>query len=397
MNAMRIPAVPIERAEERAPINVFVVSPNSSLRQELQDKLGLPRWNVIQAGSGAGALGLLRQHGADDAVLLLDPMLPDLEPGEFNRMVTDRYPHTQVLLLNSHTGQLLAGSASPNPVSTRLVDAVNRSGPIRSGLFPVPPSEGEGLRTVPEGAIQMHGMIGKSELMQRAYATIRMVAVRDTTVLITGESGTGKDLAAQEIHRLSPRRKQPLVVVNCAAIPETLLESELFGYTKGSFTGAVQSRIGRIHAAHGVTLFLDEIGDMPLSLQSKILRFLEQGEVQRLGGNDNFKVDVRVIAATNADLKKLVAEQRFREDLYYRIAVFPIHMPRLRDRIGDLEELAVAFAAKYIPGVLLSRDALQVLEQHPWQGNVRELRNAIERATILVGPGREIKPEHIVL
>jgi transcriptional regulator with GAF, ATPase, and Fis domain len=250
---------------------------------------------------------------------------------------------------------------------------------------------------MPEGAIQMHGMIGKSDLMQRTYATIRMVAVRDTTVLITGESGTGKDLAAQEIHQLSPRRKQPLVVVNCAAIPETLLESELFGYTKGSFTGAVQSRIGRIHAAHGGTLFLDEIGDMPLSLQSKILRFLEQGEVQRLGGNDNFKVDVRVIAATNCDLKKLVAEQRFREDLYYRIAVFPIHLPPLRDRIGDLEELAVAFAAKYIPGVLLNRDALQVLEQHPWQGNVRELRNAIERATILVGSGREIKPEHIVL
>jgi len=397
MNPMRIPAVPIERAEDRAPINVFAVSPNSSLRQELEEKLGLPRWNVIQAGSGAEALGLLRKHGADDAVLLLDPMLPDLEPGEFNRMVTDRYPHTQVLLLNSHTGQLLAGSASPTPVSTKLLDAVNRSGPIRSGLFPVPPSEGEGLRTMPEGAIQMHGMIGKSDLMQRTYATIRMVAVRDTTVLITGESGTGKDLAAQEIHRLSPRRKQPLVVVNCAAIPETLLESELFGYTKGSFTGAVQSRIGRIHAAHGGTLFLDEIGDMPLSLQSKILRFLEQGEVQRLGGNDNFKVDVRVIAATNCDLKKLVAEQRFREDLYYRIAVFPIHLPPLRDRIGDLEELAVAFAAKYIPGVLLNRDALQVLEQHPWQGNVRELRNAIERATILVGSGREIKPEHIVL
>ena len=397
MNPMRIPAVPIERAEDRAPINVFVVSPSSSLRQELQDKLGLPRWNVIQAGSGAGALGQLRKHGGDDAVLLLDPMLPDLEPGEFNRMVTDRYPHTQVLLLNSHTGQLLAGSASPTPVSTRLLDAVNRSGPIRSGLFPVPPSEGEGLCTMPEGVVQMHGMIGKSEQMQRAYATIRMVAVRDTTVLITGESGTGKDLAAQEIHRLSPRRKQPLVVVNCAAIPETLLESELFGYTKGSFTGAVQSRIGRIHAAHGGTLFLDEIGDMPLSLQSKILRFLEQGEVQRLGGNDNFKVDVRVIAATNCDLKKLVAEQRFREDLYYRIAVFPIHLPPLRDRIGDLEELAVAFAAKYIPGVLLGRDALQILEQHPWQGNVRELRNAIERATILVGSGREIKPEHIVL
>jgi len=397
MNSMRIPAVPLERSEDRAPINVFVVSPNNNLRQELQDKLGLPRWNVIQAGSGAGALGLLRKHGADDAVLLLDPMLPDLEPGEFNRMVTERYPHTQVLMLNSHTGQLLAGSASPTPVLTRLVDAVNRSGSIRSGIFSVPPNERESPRAVSEGGITLNGMIGKSELMQRSYATIRMVAARDTTVLITGESGTGKDLAAQEIHRLSPRRKQPLVVVNCAAIPETLLESELFGYTKGSFTGAVQSRIGRIHAAHGGTLFLDEIGDMPLSLQSKILRFLEQGEVQRLGGNDNFKVDVRVIAATNADLKKLVAEQKFREDLYYRIAVFPIHMPPLRDRISDLEELAVAFTAKYIPGVLLSREALQVLEQHPWQGNVRELRNAIERATILLGSGREIKSEHIIL
>jgi DNA-binding NtrC family response regulator len=397
MNSMRIPAVPLERSEDRAPINVFVVSPNISLRQELQEKLGLPRWNVIQAGSGAEALGWLRKHGADDAVLLLDPMLPDLEPGEFNRMVTDRHPNTQVLMLNSHTGQLLAGSASPNPVFTRLVDAVNRSGPLRTSIFPVPPSEAESPRYISDGGPRLRSMIGKSELMQRTYATIRMVAVRDTTVLITGESGTGKDLAAQEIHTMSPRRKQPMVVVNCAAIPETLLEAELFGYTKGSFTGAVQSRIGRIHAAHGGTLFLDEIGDMPLSLQSKILRFLEQGEVQRLGGNDNFKVDVRVIAATNADLKKLVAEQKFREDLYYRIAVFPIHMPPLRDRIGDLEELAVAFAAKYVPGVSLSREALQILQQHPWHGNVRELRNAIERATILVGSEREIRREHIVL
>jgi len=240
-------------------------------------------------------------------------------------------------------------------------------------------------------------MICDSEPMQRTYGVIRMVAVRDTTVLITGESGTGKDLVAQEIHLMSPRRKQPIVVVNCAAIPETLLEAELFGYTKGAFTGAVQSRIGRIHAAHGGTLFLDEIGDMPLSLQSKILRFLEQGEVQRLGGNDNFKVDVRVVAATNADLKKLVAEQRFREDLYYRLAVFPIHLPPLRDRLGDLDELALAFTAKYRPGVSLSREALQILGQHRWPGNVRELRNAIERATILVGSGHEIRPEHIVL
>jgi transcriptional regulator with GAF, ATPase, and Fis domain len=250
---------------------------------------------------------------------------------------------------------------------------------------------------VPQRKIRLNSMIGESEAMQRTYGAIQMVAVRDTTVLITGESGTGKDLVAQEIHLLSLRKKQPLVIVNCAAIPEALLEAELFGYAKGSFTGAVQSRIGRIHAAHGGTLFLDEIGDMPLSLQSKILRFLEQGEVQRLGGNDNFKVDVRVIAATNAHLMNLVSEQRFREDLYYRLAVFPIHLPSLRDRMGDLDELAAAFVTRYDPRLSLSREALEVLSRHRWQGNVRELRNAIERATILAGSGREIKAEHIVL
>ena len=173
--------------------------------------------------------------------------------------------------------------------------------------------------------------------MQRAYELTRMVALRDTTVLVTGESGTGKDLVAQEIHLISPRRKQPFVVVNCSAIPEALLEAELFGYTKGAFTGAVQSRIGRIHAAHGGTLFLDEIGDMPLALQSKLLRFLEQGEVQRLGGNDNLKVDVRVVAATNVKLKQQIEKQQFRDDLYYRLAVFPIQLPPLRERMGDLK------------------------------------------------------------
>jgi transcriptional regulator with GAF, ATPase, and Fis domain len=213
-------------------------------------------------------------------------------------------------------------------------------------------------------------------------------------VLITGESGTGKDLVAQEIHRLSSRKKQPLVIVNCAAIPEALLEAELFGYTKGAFTGAVQSRIGRIHAAHGGTLFLDEIGDMPLSLQSKILRFLEQGEVQRLGGNDNLKVDVRVIAATNANLMKLVSEQRFREDLYYRLAVFPIRLSPLRDHIDDLEELTTAFVAKCDPRLSLSSEALQILEQHRWPGNVRELRNVVERACIFAGDAQEIKAKH---
>jgi transcriptional regulator with GAF, ATPase, and Fis domain len=224
-----------------------------------------------------------------------------------------------------------------------------------------------------------------------------MVARRDTTVLVTGESGTGKDLIAQAIHLISVRQKQPLVVINCAAIPESLLEAELFGYAKGAFTGAVQSRIGRIHAAHGGTLFLDEIGDMPLSLQSKMLRFLEQGEVQRIGSNDNLKVDVRVVAATNADLKKLVTQNLFREDLYYRIAIFPIKLPPLRERLGDVEKLAEAFLAKFSPGVTLNPRALDLLLQHDWPGNVRELRNVIERSSIVVGNGREILAEHIII
>jgi transcriptional regulator with GAF, ATPase, and Fis domain len=298
-------------------------------------------------------------------------------------------------MLNPHTGQLLVGSASPTPVSRRLAEVVNGNMPAKP--TPVASVVNIAPRSPSEGKARLRNMIGDSEAMQRVYGLTRMVAARNTTVLVTGESGTGKDLVAQEIHLISPRRNQPLVIVNCSAIPETLLEAELFGYTKGSFTGAVQSRIGRIHAAHGGTLFLDEIGDMPVSLQSKILRFLEQGEVQRIGGNDNLKVDVRVVAATNADLKKRAAAGQFREDLYFRLAVFPIHLPPLRERISDLPELAHAFAAKSYPGVTLTQEAMDVLMQHDWPGNVRELRNAIERATILVEDGNEIKPEHILL
>ena len=395
MNAVRNPIVNFDRSEDRFPITVLVISPNASLRQEIQDKLGLPRWQVAPVASGAEALEFLKKDESSDIVLLLDPMLPDLEPSEFNAMVRDRYPAAQVLMLNSHTGQLLVGSVSPTPVSKWIAEAVNCGSSPRANTIPT--LEGVASPYTLEARVRVRSMIGESDVMLRTYTVMRMVAARDTTVLITGESGTGKDLVAQEIHLMSPRRKQPFVVVNCAAIPEALLEAELFGYTKGAFTGAAQSRIGRIQAAQGGTLFLDEIGDMPLSLQSKILRFLEQGEVQRLGGNDNFKVDVRVIAATNAELKRLVTEQRFREDLYYRLAVFPIHLLPLRERMSDIEELAAAFVAKFGPGLSLSNQALQVIAQHNWPGNVRELRNAIERATILVGSGQTINPEHIVL
>ena len=392
---MATPVLKFEHLEDRASIDVLVVSPNSKLRLELNEKLNLPRLNVMQAGGGAEALELLRDLGAEDGVLLLDPMLPDLDPDEFQGIVANRFPNIRVLILNSHTGQLLVGSTPPTLVSSELADEVNRSGSVRCD--PIPSMANENLWKIQDCTVKLRSMIGDSEPIRRTFALTRMVAARDTTVLITGESGTGKDMIANEIHLLSPRRNHPFVVVNCSAIPETLLEAELFGYTKGSFTGALQSRIGRIHSAQGGTLFLDEIGDMPVALQSKLLRFLEQGEVQRLGSNENLKVDVRVVAATNADLKKRVSVQQFREDLYYRLAVFPIHIPPLRERISDLEDLAIAFAARFRIGTSLSRRAMQVLRQHNWPGNVRELRNVIERATILVGSGREIDPEHIIL
>jgi DNA-binding NtrC family response regulator len=383
------------RLEDRASVDVLVVSSNAKLRAELMEKLCLPRWRVHEASGGAEALARLREHDGNDPVLLLDQVLPDLNAGEFLRIVRERFPNTQILMLNSHTGQLLVGTASPTPISRRVIDAVNRAGSLRTEALR--PNDEENSEPDGGGVVRLRSMVGNSQPMLRTYSLTRMVAARDTTVLVTGESGTGKDLIAQEIHLISGRRNQPFVVVNCSAIPETLLEAELFGYTKGSFTGAVQSRIGRIHSAHGGTLFLDEIGDMPLSLQSKILRFLEQGEVQRIGGNDNLKVDVRVIAATNAELKTRVAQQQFREDLFYRLAVFPIHLPPLRDRMGDVRDLTLAFAAKYSPRVSVSQEAMQILQQHNWPGNVRELRNAIERASILIGNGDEIKPDHIIL
>ncbi len=381
--------------EDQAATNVFVVSSNIRLRESVHGRLGHPRWNVIEAVSGAGALEMLHQHEDGEGVLLLDPILPDLDPDEFHGMIKRRFPHTQVVRLNARTGQMQADDGATTPVSKWLMELVNVDGAAGGdgrGL-----RGGEMLPRLQKEQNNLRGMVGNSEPMQRAYELARMVAVRDTTVLVTGESGTGKDLVAQEIHQISPRRKQPFVVVNCSAIPEALLEAELFGYAKGAFTGAVQSRIGRIHAAHGGTLFLDEIGDMPLSLQGKLLRFLEQGEVQRLGGNDNLKVDVRVVAATNVHLKQQIEKQLFRDDLYYRLAIFPIQLPPLRERMEDLADLAATFLTRFGPGKCLSDEALQVLAGHDWPGNVRELRNVMERATILAGSEREIRAEHILL
>ena len=236
--------------------------------------------------------------------------------------------------------------------------------------------------------------------MQRVYELVRLVASRPTTVLITGPTGTGKELVARAIHRLSPRSAKPLLVVNCAAIPEALLESELFGYTRGAFTGAVQAYSGRIQAAQGGTLFLDEIGELPLGLQAKLLRFLDLKEIQRLGSSDTVRVDVRVVAATNADLVEAVEQGRFRSDLYYRLAAFPLQVPPLRERTSDILILAkhflrqIALEARCAP-MELDAEAASALEIHPWEGNVRELQQVMERAAILASGREMILPQHL--
>ncbi len=245
-------------------------------------------------------------------------------------------------------------------------------------------------------------MMGNGPGLEQIYRLARLVSPRQTTVLIYGETGTGKELVARGIHQISPRAKSPFVVVNCAAIPEQLLEAELFGHARGAFTGAVQSRLGRIHVAQGGTLFLDEVGELPLSMQAKLLRFLQDGEVQRLGSSDVFRVDVRVISATNVDLLRSVQQKTFRQDLYYRLAVFPIELPPLRQRREDILPLASHFLDQFCeqaayPRKEMSSSTAAVLRQHCWPGNVRELQHAIERAFILSGDERQLKPAHFNL
>ncbi|MFL5300353.1 MAG: sigma-54 interaction domain-containing protein, partial [Anaeromyxobacteraceae bacterium] len=234
--------------------------------------------------------------------------------------------------------------------------------------------------------------VGHSPAMQHVAEIVAKVADSPSTVLITGESGTGKELIARELHQRSSRRDKPLIKVNCAAIPKDLVESELFGYEKGAFTGAVGSKPGRFELADGGTLFLDEIGEIPVEMQVKLLRALQESEFERVGGIKTLQVDVRLIAATNRDLKALIADGRFREDLYYRLAVVPIALPPLRDRRGDIPPLVEHFIAKYNRRLgkrvtSVDEEAMQVLLAYPWPGNIRELENLMERSVLFAdGP-----------
>ncbi|BFU93448.1 MAG: sigma-54-dependent Fis family transcriptional regulator [Nitrospira sp.] len=258
-------------------------------------------------------------------------------------------------------------------------------------------------RTLKEqaGGTEFEGLVGKSKPLQDVLGMIRRVGPSDVPVLITGESGTGKELVARAIHRLSGRKEAPFVAINCGAIPETLLESELFGHEKGAFTGAVQQRKGRIEFAQGGTLFLDEIGDIPLNLQVKLLRFLQEHEIQRLGGKDTVSVDVRVLAATNVDLQAAIDSGRFREDLYYRLCVVSVSVPSLKERGSDITLLARTFLMKFAEAqnkILkgFTPQAIEALLGHDWPGNVRELENRIRRAVVMA-EGKYVSPANLEL
>ncbi|HYH00141.1 MAG TPA: sigma-54 dependent transcriptional regulator [Terriglobales bacterium] len=375
---------------------VLVASPNDFLRKRIVETLHSTSWPVEEAVGGADALNKLENSECE--LLLLDRRLPDLDSTELRGMINLQFPGVDVLMLDGETGRATPPIDPKTEGALHLIRSLEISATNEPTSGDIAAPEHCASISVPSPVEPLPGMVGSSGPMQRVYRMVRLVAARDTAVLVTGDSGSGKELIAQAIHQLSSRNTKPFVVINCAAIPEALLESELFGYVRGAFTGAIQSRVGRIHAAQGGTLFLDEIGEIPLGLQAKLLRFLENGEVQRLGSTDVFRVDVRVVAATNADLRCKVQSGEFRKDLYYRLSVFPIELPQLCDRRSDISALAQHFVTTLsAKPVSISFAALEMLERHDWPGNVRELKHVMERAIILAQDETVIGPEHIVI
>jgi DNA-binding NtrC family response regulator len=380
---------------------VVLASADADLRTRLKALLAGMRWEVHEAAGGAEAMA--RVDVVHPEALLVDSWLPDLEVGEFASQMRVLYPAVEMVRMDGGVdGPVRSPRRHELLHALREVQGASRGDTAAWNAAPVNiPDlprivESEVRRSEPMANVPE--MIGESEPMRELARLIRLVAPRSTTVLIEGETGAGKEVVAKALHRLSDRAGKPFAVLNCAAIPESLLEAELFGHARGAFTGAVQSRTGRIEAAHGGTLFLDEIGEMPLALQAKMLRFLECGELQRVGDNEITRVDVRIIAATHQPLEQRSMEGTFRLDLYHRLAVFPIEVPPLRERVEDLELLAEHVLAKLgerMPRKRLGQSAIAKLKQYTWPGNVRELMHVLERAAILAGERMEISADEI--
>ncbi len=371
---------------------ILIVDDERSIREELAYALEFEGFRSVEAPDGRQALELL--EGGDVALVLLDIKMPGLDGLEVLTRIREARPDLPVVMVSGHgdieTAVVAIKNGAfdflPKPFDTdRVLVSVNNA--LRLGSLQ---SENAALRSALAHEVRI---LGESPAIHAVRKLIERAAPTEAQVLVTGENGTGKELVARQLHALSTRRGGPFVAVNCAAIPDTLIESELFGHERGAFTGANTARTGHFEAAHRGTLFLDEIGDMAIDAQAKLLRALQEHVVTRLGGRRPIPVDVRVIAATNQDLQERVANGTFREDLFYRLHVIPIHVPALRERLDDLPLLAGHFlheAAHRHGGKKpeLTATALAWLRQRPWPGNVRELRNLCEAATILVDKDR---------
>jgi two-component system NtrC family response regulator/two-component system response regulator HydG len=379
---------------------VIVIDDEVNAAAALETLLKEDGYEVSRAHDARTGLQLLEKEDPD--VVLTDLRMPGMDGLELLTRIKQIRPEIMVILMTAYGTVKTAVKAMKlgaedylgKPIDVEELEVVLEKVLEKKSLL----AETRGLRERLEHKYRFDNLVGESPEMLAVFKTIRQVAPSAASVLLLGESGTGKELFAQALHQNSARRSKPFVKVACAALPETLLESELFGHEKGSFTGAVYARAGRFEAADGGTLFLDEIGDISPTVQVKLLRFLEQREFERVGGNKTFKVDVRIVAATHRDLKKRVEEGSFREDLYYRLNVIEVNIPPLRERPGDVPLLAQHFLAKYaaangkeIQG--LSDDVMALLLAHPWPGNVRELENAMERAVVLAND-EKLLPSH---
>ena len=376
--------------------HLLIVEDERSLREATAERLAEWGFRVNQAGSGEEALEKLADFAYD--VVVTDLRLPGMDGTDVIAAALKRYPEiigivvTGYGTVRSAVEAIKRGAANfiTKPFQFDELLHVLSSALEQRRLR----SENAYLRSQLDERHRFEGLVGHSPAMRDLFRLLEIVAPTPSTILITGETGTGKELVARAIHHNSPRRAHTFVALNCGAIPETLLEAELFGHVRGAFTGAVGSRQGRIEQAHRGTLFLDEVGAMSAALQTKLLRVLQQREFERVGESLPSRIDVRVVAATNSDLSRLVAEGRFREDLYYRLNVIPIHLPALRDRPEDIPLLAQhsleRICLQLEPGrtnVVLSQEAMRRLMAYAWPGNVRQLENALERALAL-SPGR---------
>jgi two-component system, NtrC family, response regulator AtoC len=376
---------------------VLIVDDEPNLRKILAAQLSRDGYDVMTAEDGEQGLATLRDHHID--LVVTDLKMPRVDGMQLLREALRIDPDLPVVMITAHGTVDTAVEALKIGAFDYLTKPFDKDEvrAIVAKALKTRQLAGEEVSQVPPGA--RFGIIGTSAGILDIYAVLERVADTPTTVLLTGESGTGKELVARALHAHSSRNDKPFIKVNCAAIPKELIESELFGYERGAFTGAVSSKPGRFELANGGTLFLDEIGEIPVEMQVKLLRALQESEFERVGGIKTIHVDVRLVAATNRDLKKLLASGTFREDLFYRLNVVPIRLPALRERAGDIPALVEHFLTKFNERLKkhvasIEPDALEALSSYPWPGNIRELENVIERA-VLFCDGQKLRAEDL--